>query len=64
MYVCVCNAVTERDIRTIVEQGFRSMGDLREQLGVGTCCGRCADCARKLLRDACDQPNPGACAMA
>jgi bacterioferritin-associated ferredoxin len=51
MYVCVCNAVTERDIGCAVAEGCCSLRDLREQLGVGACCGRCTDHAREVLRD-------------
>jgi bacterioferritin-associated ferredoxin len=51
MYVCICNAVTERDIGNAVAGGYRSLRELREQLGVGACCGRCCDCARGVLRD-------------
>lgn len=50
MYVCVCNAVTERDIGTALASGCGSLRELREQLGVGACCGRCTGCARDLLR--------------
>jgi bacterioferritin-associated ferredoxin len=50
MYVCVCNAVTDRDIGHAVAQGYGSLRELREQLGVGACCGRCTGCARDLLR--------------
>ena len=49
MYVCVCNAVTDRDIGSAVADGCCSMKELREQLGVGTCCGRCTGCARDVL---------------
>lgn len=28
MYVCICNAVTEREIRGAVELGCRSLSDL------------------------------------
>jgi len=41
MYVCICNAVTERDIGSAVADGCCSLRELREQLGVGACCGRC-----------------------
>lgn len=51
MYVCVCNAVTERDIGSAVAEGCGSLRQLREQLGVGACCGRCAGCAREVLRN-------------
>jgi len=49
MYVCVCNAVTERDILGAVAEGCASLRQLREQLGVGACCGRCKGCARDML---------------
>lgn len=51
MYVCICNAVTEREIGSAVAEGCRSLRELREQLGVGACCGRCCDCARGVLQD-------------
>ncbi len=49
MYVCVCNAVTERDIGSAVAEGCCSLRELRDQLGVGNCCGRCTGCARDVL---------------
>ncbi|HEY5763124.1 MAG TPA: (2Fe-2S)-binding protein [Rhodocyclaceae bacterium] len=49
MYVCVCNAVTESDIDNAVAAGCTTLRELRESLGVGTCCGRCSDCARRRL---------------
>jgi len=51
MYVCVCNAVTDRDIGGAVAGGCSSLRELREQLGVGACCGRCTGCAREVLHD-------------
>ena len=51
MYVCVCNAVTDREIRGAVRLGARSLGDLQDTLGVATCCGRCTDCARTVLAE-------------
>lgn len=52
MYVCICNSVTERDIRLAVDNGVRSMEALGDELKVSTCCGRCADCARRILDQA------------
>jgi bacterioferritin-associated ferredoxin len=49
MYVCVCNSVTDRDIRAAADRGVSSMRALGDQLKVGTCCGRCTDCARRIL---------------
>lgn len=53
MYVCVCNAVTERDIHEAVQGGISSLEDLSAQLRVATCCGRCAGCAEDVLAEAC-----------
>ncbi len=49
MYVCVCNAVTDCQIRDAYCEGVCSMRALRERLGVAGCCGRCAPCARDVL---------------
>ena len=56
MYVCICNAVTEQDIHDTVAEGLGSMRELRERLGVGACCGRCASSARDVLRNASSVP--------
>ena len=34
MYVCICNAVTEREIRQAVGLGVTTLKELREGLGV------------------------------
>ena len=49
MYICLCNAVTERQIVQAAEDGARTSQDLAQELGVGLCCGRCADCANAVL---------------
>lgn len=51
MIVCVCNNVSERKIRQAVDAGATTMPQLREQLGVGTCCGKCHSCAKAVLRE-------------
>lgn len=50
MYVCVCHAVTDRDIEEAIAEGCCSLRQLREQLGVGKTCGRCARCARETMQ--------------
>lgn len=52
MYVCVCHAVTDRDILSAVAGGARSLRDLRERTGIASTCGRCAQCARACLQEA------------
>jgi bacterioferritin-associated ferredoxin len=51
MYICLCNAITDRDIVKAAEQGLRSSDDLAHQLGVGLGCGRCTSCAKSLLSE-------------
>ena len=49
MIVCVCNNISDREIRQAVDLGLSSMDELRRDLGVATCCGKCADCAKGVL---------------
>jgi bacterioferritin-associated ferredoxin len=51
VYVCVCNAVTDREIRACAELGCCTLDELRSQIGVASCCGRCAPSAEQVLRD-------------
>lgn len=52
MYVCICRAVTDTQIRESVQTGCCStMRDLRNQHGVATQCGRCALTARDILNE-------------
>lgn len=49
MIVCVCNNISDREIRQAVDLGISSMAELHRELGVGTCCGKCVSCAREVL---------------
>jgi len=53
MYVCICNAVTDRDIRRAAEEGVETYAQLQACTGCGTCCGCCEADARLLLAEAC-----------
>jgi bacterioferritin-associated ferredoxin len=55
MYVCICRAVTDTDIREAVQNGCCSMRDLRNCLGVATQCGRCALTARDVLNESLEE---------
>jgi bacterioferritin-associated ferredoxin len=52
MYVCICNAVTERAIREAADAGVRTLAELSRRTGCGDCCGSCADLAAEILDDA------------
>ena len=54
MYVCLCNGVTEREIREVAQAGCRTVSELTMRTGCGASCGSCLDLAAKLL----DQAHP------
>ena len=51
MYVCICKAVTDRQIRRAAATGVDNLYELRERLGVGEGCGTCASDAQDILND-------------
>lgn len=57
MYVCICNAVTEKQIRKAARAGATDISDLKAQLGVATGCGTCQEAAIDVLRECADTPN-------
>lgn len=42
MIVCVCKNVSDRQIRAAMADGATTVRAVRNQLGVSTCCGKCA----------------------
>jgi len=53
MFICICSAITERDVRAAVADGAQSLSDLQGQLGLASCCGACADLAQEYLPGGC-----------
>lgn len=49
MYVCICNAITDSDIRKAADAGVESVQELEASLGVAGNCGSCADLAAAIL---------------
>jgi bacterioferritin-associated ferredoxin len=49
MYVCICNAVTDKMIRAAVATGATSLADLNRMTGCSGGCGSCADLAQEVL---------------
>ncbi len=49
MYICICNAITERQVAISVAQGSTTLADLQADLGVATNCGCCAETAQEYL---------------
>ena len=61
MIVCVCRRISDHQIRKAAADGAHSLECLQFDLGVATQCGRCADCASRVLceaRSASPHPHP------
>lgn len=41
MYVCVCKAVSDKEIRQLIQGGARSTAEIERQCGAGGDCGSC-----------------------
>jgi len=52
MYVCICQAVTDRQIIQAAGNGAKNLSDLRRDLLIASECGLCAGCARVCLKAA------------
>lgn len=52
VYVCICNGVTDRQIREAADAGCRSVSELTMRTGCGASCGSCLDMAGDLLQRA------------
>ena len=51
MYVCICNAITDKQIRKAAEAGATDLWALQRDLGVATQCGSCKEMASDILRE-------------
>lgn len=49
MYVCICNAITDKQIRQAAESGVDDLWELQRQLGVAAGCGSCKRVASEIL---------------
>lgn len=50
MYVCICNAITDKQIREAADAGVADLWSLQRELGVATGCGSCKENACEILR--------------
>ena len=51
MYVCICNAITDKDIRRAASRGATTVMDLTNELGVAAGCGSCRETAAEILSE-------------
>ena len=61
MYVCVCNAIRERDVRRQIAEGACTPMDIFKAAGAEPCCGRCIPDMERLLGEAGVGPTCASC---
>lgn len=49
MYVCLCKAITDSQIREAVAKGATQFGQVRQDLGIASQCGKCGILARDIF---------------
>lgn len=51
MYVCVCNAIRERDIKRALHCGVRTVAEIYKFLGHKPECGKCVPHTVKMVKE-------------
>lgn len=51
MYVCICNAFTDRDVSEALADGSRTLPDVFRAQGCRPNCGRCCTHIRGMIRE-------------
>jgi bacterioferritin-associated ferredoxin len=51
MYICICNAITDNEIRQAVYKGSNCLNSLQKCLPVGTECGTCCCLAKQVIEE-------------
>ena len=57
MYICVCNALTDKQVESAITSGCRRPNDIYSQCGTKPQCGRCAERMLELLEAKDIQPE-------
>ena len=63
MYLCVCNAVTEGQVRQAINEGALTTRQVRQKLDAERVCGSCDDCLEDYLAEAYMFASPGLAAV-
>jgi len=60
VYVCICHAITDRDVEDAKEQGVSRMSEVFSHFGVEPSCGRCCGTIGKMI-GSCSRSTDGKC---
>jgi bacterioferritin-associated ferredoxin len=58
MYVCLCNGLTERQVRRAASTGTGSPEEVYRSLGTAPKCGKCIPTVECILRELLGDPMP------
>ena len=59
MYVCICNPVSDVEVRRCIRNGATTLSDLKMQLGLASQCGMCASAAQAIIAEETGTSTPG-----
>lgn len=57
MYVCNCNGISDRGVKTAIRAGAEGWEEVHEHHGCTPCCGRCeAEITEEIAKQRAEQP--------
>lgn len=51
MYVCLCQGITDKDIRDAVNDGCCNYKEVRQTLDIASQCGKCGCLAKQIVKE-------------
>ena len=58
MYICLCNAITDREFRAHAADEYSTVSTVYRSLGTKPQCGKCVPYVRQMLRQVVEFPHP------
>ncbi len=57
MYICICHALKERDVRNVLSEGDVSLSGVYKKLGCRPRCGKCLGMMAEIVASHCPNEN-------
>ena len=51
MYVCICKAISDQDIKEAVNEGLEDLNAIQMHLGAATGCGTCVEHTQQVIEE-------------
>ncbi len=55
MYVCLCNGVSEANIKRLVDEGHHTMREIQKKCKAGNDCGQCLFELKRVVDETCSK---------